>query len=199
MIKNNGQILNLVPDLYIAWHAGKSKWKDYKSLNRYSIGIEISNPGHNFKYQKFSNKQIQSIVKLSKILKKASFYTSKGSRRDIFQVYANGGIALLICIVSHFINDSILVYLFFSSVAAAMSDTWGTEFGKISKSKPRSIISMKSINHGESGGVTLIGTFASLLGSCIIGFSTYLLFGISTKQVIIIIMSVTFNNHGRKK
>jgi uncharacterized membrane protein len=48
---------------------------------------------------------------------------------------------------------------------------------------------MKSINHGESGGVTLIGTFASLLGSCIIGFSTYLLFGISTKQVITIIMS----------
>tara|TARA_B100000073_G_scaffold323049_1_gene304843 strand:+ start:787 stop:1338 length:552 start_codon:yes stop_codon:yes gene_type:complete len=58
----------MVPDSYIAWHAGKSRWKDYKSLNRHSIGLEISNPGHNFKYQKFSNKQIKSIVKLSKIL-----------------------------------------------------------------------------------------------------------------------------------
>ena len=67
-IKKKGEILLMVPDSYIAWHAGKSQWKDYKSLNRYSIGIEISNPGHNFKYQKFSNKQIQSIVKLSKIL-----------------------------------------------------------------------------------------------------------------------------------
>jgi len=67
-IKKKGEILLMVPDSYIAWHAGKSRWKDYKSLNRYSIGIEISNPGHNFKYQKFSNKQIQSIVKLSKIL-----------------------------------------------------------------------------------------------------------------------------------
>ncbi len=44
-IKNNGDIVTLVPDLYIAWHAGKSLWKNYKSLNKNSIGIEISNPG----------------------------------------------------------------------------------------------------------------------------------------------------------
>ena len=24
----------MVPDLYIAWHAGKSSWKNYKSLNQ---------------------------------------------------------------------------------------------------------------------------------------------------------------------
>jgi len=67
-IKKKGEILLMVPDLYISWHAGKSKWKNYKSLNKYSIGIEISNPGHNLNYKKFSNKQIQSLVKLSKIL-----------------------------------------------------------------------------------------------------------------------------------
>ena len=27
-------------------------------LNKYSIGIEISNPGHEYKYKKFSKKQI---------------------------------------------------------------------------------------------------------------------------------------------
>ena len=31
-IKNNGKVLNLVPDLYKAWHAGKSSWKSYKIL-----------------------------------------------------------------------------------------------------------------------------------------------------------------------
>ena len=67
-IKNNGEILNLVPDLYIAWHAGISHWKKYKYLNKNSIGIEISNPGHDFKYKKFSKKQIFAILKLSKIL-----------------------------------------------------------------------------------------------------------------------------------
>jgi len=39
LIKNNGEIIKLVPDLYIAWHAGKSSWKNYKSLNQNSIGI----------------------------------------------------------------------------------------------------------------------------------------------------------------
>ena len=68
LIKNNGEIVVLVPDLYEAWHAGVSSWKNFKSLNKNSIGIEISNPGHNFNYKKFSKKQIQSILKLSKFL-----------------------------------------------------------------------------------------------------------------------------------
>ena len=67
-IKNNGEILNLVPDLYIAWHSGISHWKKYKSLNKYSIGIEISNSGHDFKYKKFSNNQVSAIIKLSRFL-----------------------------------------------------------------------------------------------------------------------------------
>jgi len=68
LIKKNGEIFTLVPDLYIAWHAGKSSWKNYVSLNKNSIGIEISNPGHEFKYKKFSTKQIISLLKLSKFL-----------------------------------------------------------------------------------------------------------------------------------
>ena len=67
-IRNNGKIALLVPDLYIAWHAGKSSWKNYVSLNKYSIGIEISNPGHQFNYKKFSKKQISSTLSLSKFL-----------------------------------------------------------------------------------------------------------------------------------
>ncbi len=67
-LKNNGEVLNLVPDLYIAWHAGKSEWKKIKSLNQYSIGIEISNPGHDHKYKRFSSKQILSLIKLLKYL-----------------------------------------------------------------------------------------------------------------------------------
>jgi N-acetylmuramoyl-L-alanine amidase len=54
LIKNNGEIITLVPDLYIAWHAGKSSWKNYESINQNSIGIEIANPGHEFVYKKFS-------------------------------------------------------------------------------------------------------------------------------------------------
>ena len=76
-IKKNGEILTLVPDLYIAWHAGISRWKNYKSLNRYSIGIEISKPGHDNKYDKFTKKQIHSILKLSNFLIKKYKIKSK--------------------------------------------------------------------------------------------------------------------------
>tara|TARA_B100000401_G_C52641943_1_gene641159 strand:- start:78 stop:821 length:744 start_codon:yes stop_codon:yes gene_type:complete len=70
-IKKNGKTLIMVPDLFVAWHAGKSAWKNYKSLNEYSIGIEICNPGHEFKYRNFSKKQIESLIKLSqKLIKK---------------------------------------------------------------------------------------------------------------------------------
>ena len=77
LIKNNGQIVSIVPDLYIAWHAGVSFWKNFKSLNKYSIGIEISNPGHNYKYKRFSKIQIKSILKLSKFLIKKYKIDSK--------------------------------------------------------------------------------------------------------------------------
>ena len=77
LIKKNGEILNMVPDLYIAWHAGKSSWKNYTSLNTNSIGIEITNPGHEFGYKKFSKKQISSLLKLSKLLIKKYKISSK--------------------------------------------------------------------------------------------------------------------------
>jgi len=77
LIKNNGNILTLVPDLYEAWHAGRSSWKNYRSLNQNSIGIEITNPGHEFGYKKFSKNQISSLLKLSKFLIKKYKISSK--------------------------------------------------------------------------------------------------------------------------
>ena len=76
-IKKNGEILSLVPDLYIAWHAGISSWKNFYLINKYSIGIEISNPGHENNYRNFNEKQINSVIKLSKILIKKYNIDSK--------------------------------------------------------------------------------------------------------------------------
>ncbi|MDC3273950.1 N-acetylmuramoyl-L-alanine amidase [Candidatus Pelagibacter sp.] len=76
-IKNKGETLVMVPDLHVAWHAGISQWKNNKSLNKNSIGIEINNPGHDFNYKKFSKNQIQSIIKLSKKLIKKYKIKSK--------------------------------------------------------------------------------------------------------------------------
>ena len=67
-IKISGEIITIVPDLYTAWHAGRSAWRNYNSLNKNSIGIEIANPGHGKGYKKFSRSQILSLIRLSKFL-----------------------------------------------------------------------------------------------------------------------------------
>jgi len=67
-IDKNGNLIQLVPDLYVAWHAGKSYWKNSKLLNKSSIGIEISNPGHEHGYKNFKTKQIKCLINISKLL-----------------------------------------------------------------------------------------------------------------------------------
>ena len=70
LIDRKGKILRMVNESFIAWHAGKSKWKNFKNLNKSSIGIELVNKGHNFGYQQFPNLQIKSLINLCKKLKK---------------------------------------------------------------------------------------------------------------------------------
>ena len=73
LINRKGKIIQMVNDKNIAWHAGKSKWKKYINLNNNSLGIELVNKGHQFGYQNFSTKQINSLIKLCKKLKKEYF------------------------------------------------------------------------------------------------------------------------------
>ena len=61
-----GNIVKIISEEFSAWHAGKSSWKNFKFLNKFSIGIELVNPGHDYGYRKFSKKQINSLKKISK-------------------------------------------------------------------------------------------------------------------------------------
>ena len=70
LINRKGDIIEMVKEKNIAWHAGKSKWKKFINLNSSSIGIELVNKGHHFGYQKFSYKQISSLISVCKNLKK---------------------------------------------------------------------------------------------------------------------------------
>jgi len=69
-INRNGDIYKMIDDTKVAWHAGKSKWKNIKNLNKYSIGIEIQNKGHFINYQSFPKKQIAPLIILIKSLLK---------------------------------------------------------------------------------------------------------------------------------
>ena len=71
LINQKGKIFQLIQDKYVAWHAGKSCWGRYKSLNENSIGIELVNKGHQFGYESFKHKQISSLIKLcNRLIKK---------------------------------------------------------------------------------------------------------------------------------
>jgi N-acetylmuramoyl-L-alanine amidase len=70
LINRKGEIIQMVEDNKVAWHAGKSKWKNFENLNENSIGIELVNKGHEHGYQNFSNIQIINLIKLCKKLKK---------------------------------------------------------------------------------------------------------------------------------
>jgi len=69
-IDRKGETIQMVDDDRVAWHAGKSRWKNFENLNDNSIGIELENKGHEFGYEEFTKKQINKLVKLCVNLKK---------------------------------------------------------------------------------------------------------------------------------
>ena len=70
LIDRKGEVLKMIQENKVAWHAGKSRWKKFINLNENSIGIELVNKGHEFGYQKFTSNQIRNLIKLCKNIKK---------------------------------------------------------------------------------------------------------------------------------
>jgi N-acetylmuramoyl-L-alanine amidase len=70
LVGRNGTIYRLVKENKVAWHAGKSHWRNYKNLNKNSIGIELVNKGHKFGYTNFTKKQLTSLLKITKSIVK---------------------------------------------------------------------------------------------------------------------------------
>lgn len=84
-------------------------------------------------------------------------------RRSGAQVLANGGIAALAAGL-HGLWPLAQV-AFVGALAAATADTWATELGERYGGVPRSILTLQRLPRGASGGVTVLGTLASLGGA----------------------------------
>jgi uncharacterized membrane protein len=61
-----------------------------------------------------------------------------------------------------------LAAAFAGALAAASSDTWGTEIGTLARQQPRSIVGFQPIPAGLSGGITAAGTAASVGGALVV-------------------------------
>lgn len=65
MIDEDGRIVCLVDERHRAWHAGVAYWRGARDVNARSIGIELVNPGHEFGYRPFAEKQMAALIELS--------------------------------------------------------------------------------------------------------------------------------------
>ncbi|RKZ52126.1 MAG: DUF92 domain-containing protein [Candidatus Parabeggiatoa sp. nov. 2] len=98
---------------------------------------------------------------------------AKGSQRDWAQVFANGGLGALLVIVHVFFPEQLWPWLAYAGAMATVNaDTWATELGVLSKKLPRLITTGQVVDRGTSGGVTLLGTLATLAGAALIALVT---------------------------
>ena len=102
---------------------------------------------------------------------------SKGHERDAGQVFGNGGLATLCAALHAFYPESVLPWVgFAASLAAVNADTWATELGALNPTPPRLITNFRRrVEKGTSGGISLFGTLASLMGSAVIALPAVLL------------------------
>ncbi|MBX9710591.1 MAG: N-acetylmuramoyl-L-alanine amidase [Xanthobacteraceae bacterium] len=64
LVRENGEIIQLVPEERRAWHAGVSNWRGYTDINSRSIGIEIANAGHDGGCPDYPPAQIEAVIAL---------------------------------------------------------------------------------------------------------------------------------------
>ncbi len=94
---------------------------------------------------------------------------SKGSRRDAWQVLANGGAAGVLAVLQAVFPHSPWPWVAAAaSLAAVNADTWATELGVLSRKPPRLITSGKMVEPGTSGAISLTGTLFAVAGALLI-------------------------------
>ena len=94
----------------------------------------------------------------------AEALAEKGSRRDIGQVVANGGVGAA-CLAAYGVVPSPLLFgAFVGAFAAAAADTWATEIGTLARSA-RVLLVGRRVPPGTSGGMSVVGTVGGVLGA----------------------------------
>ncbi|MDA0785676.1 MAG: N-acetylmuramoyl-L-alanine amidase [Proteobacteria bacterium] len=65
LLDEDGTSWRLVAEGDRAWHAGVGCWRGWRDINSRSIGIELSNPGHDYGYRDFPDAQIAALIALA--------------------------------------------------------------------------------------------------------------------------------------
>ena len=97
----------------------------------------------------------------------------RGRGRTAWQVAGTGGVAAVVSILwgagvgpTHL--RELLPTAFLGAIAAAAADTWSAEIGMLNPQPPRMITTWQYVPAGTSGGVTLAGSLAGVVGAVLI-------------------------------
>lgn len=101
----------------------------------------------------------------------------KSGARDHGQVLANGALASLLAAGYGLSGEPGWLVGAAGALAASNGDTWGTELGVLSPSRPRLITTGRRVAAGSSGAVSLLGSLAALAGASLIGGGAGLMLG----------------------
>lgn len=112
--------------------------------------------------------------------RKAKAYSefAKGSKRDFWQVMANGFNPALLAVLYSYTHQPKFIAAFVAVIACITADTWATEIGVLA-SKPRLITSWKIVSSGTSGAISRLGFLATFGASTLIALSAVVLFVIN--------------------
>jgi uncharacterized protein (TIGR00297 family) len=97
--------------------------------------------------------------------KKTEGALPRTGERNATQVFANGGVFVLLALVFHHVRDQRIAIAALGALAAATSDTWATEVGTLFGGAPRMITTWATVEPGLSGGVSAVGIVAALAGA----------------------------------
>jgi uncharacterized protein (TIGR00297 family) len=110
--------------------------------------------------------------------------------RDVGQVAANGGVAGFLVFLQYVFQDLNFYPIYLGAVAAVTADTWGTEIGTYFKWKTVSIVTLRKVTPGASGGVSLPGLFAGVFGALIVALSAVAWIGSSMALPVAIVAGI---------
>jgi uncharacterized protein (TIGR00297 family) len=107
---------------------------------------------------------------------KARAKAAKQGERDAAQVLANGSVATVCALAAGVAamsghQTSRWLASAVGAIAAASGDTWSTEVGSLLGRWPRCITTLKRVESGTSGGITLAGTLAAPAGGAVVGLA----------------------------
>ena len=132
------------------------------------------------RYAVFLLAEFLFISLIDKICKKRIDYADKNiiqktGTRDVIQVFANGGVALLSVIIWHLSKRSIFLMCFTASLIESFGDSAASSIGIAANKQTFDVLRMKKMDPGLSGGISIPGTFACAISCSMMAILSHLM------------------------